>query len=496
MLYTGIALVSGVGILAALIRGGKFFSITQLFKKYAIGKTVKVCKKLSRQEKVEVAMTNTSLWWAKFSQKISKGLNNLFNLNPLMDIGTAQLCKKTAEKTGLSKLKFRPFEGIKSFFTGQARKLTFSKYKAPQKDLQIFKNNIQNAIQEIEKLNIDKAIKSKNILKLKQLLKMSDQEMQSIIKNFDSRFDDTVTTLNYYAKDRFLDTFLNNDGARSIKKFNELSDELGVFVPEKIMRGDKKRIFSDLEYSKKLLSNNVLDLHKTLIQRIDDVFFSDILKNQDTRKAYIQIRDMIGQLKDPKTAGFRSRRGAKAQLLRELRKAKKLDSLSAEKIKALDDMIQLIRTDKRGAVEEAVSICKIIRSSNPELYSTLVANRNAFQRSLNKAIGFETGKNYERLLDFSLDAIPRDVLTQMAGLGTIGWIIADNKKTKEERISVSLKEGVPLIGGLAVSALCNLRMVATGVNAILLGVASRLIFKQLGNASDKKYQNYLLNKHA
>jgi len=332
------------------------------------------------------------------------------------------------------------------------------------------------------------------VKELQKVLDVTDKQMLSIAGNFDKRFDKTVEILDTNAKRRFLDVFRDANGKFSFKTIKQNAKKFGDFIPEKIMQEDKNKIYEELMKSKKILSNNVLDLEKTVSDKLDDIFFNTSLEKPEIRKTYANLKELLENIKNNKKSGFSSRKEVKKALIESVINAKQLEGLDSAKIGALDDLAQYIRNDKKGAIEEAVSKCLLLKKINPKLYQTLFENRNAVQRSLNKAIEFETEKTYGRLLDFALDAVPSDILGQLAGLGGIAWIMADRKKTKEQKISANLKSGIPLLGGLAVSALCNLRQVASGVNAILLGVITGFILNRIGSVADKKYQFHMLAK--
>ena len=159
----------------------------------------------------------------------------------------------------------------------------------------------------------------------------------------------------------------------------------------------------------------------------------------------------------------------------------------SDKAKQIEELLQLVLSDKRGAIEEAVSLCKVLKGRNQNLYNELISARNKFQKSFNNAIDFETDKSYRKMLDFSLHSLTTDLFTQGIGIGTIGYILANRKKTAKEKIPSILKEGIPIVGGLAVAFLCNLRQVASGPGALFLAALSGLALNRIGTVISKKY---------
>ena len=102
-------------------------------------------------------------------------------------------------------------------------------------------------------------------------------------------------------------------------------------------------------------------------------------------------------------------------------------------------------------------------------------------------MNFETDKSYRKLLDFSLHSLTTDLFTQMAGLGTIAYILTNRKKTKEEKISANLKTGIPFAGGLLVAFLCNIRQVASGPGALFFAGIAGFILNRIGSVVSKIY---------
>ncbi len=479
MLYTGAALVAGAGILLALHRGGKLFNFTEFVKKHFTRFNAKVLEKV-RNEK-------TLGFWEKIKWKTLTGiskLQGLGNINPVKDIAA----DRALNKVGLKPM----FDKITEIFTKFGKNLASSKYKAPQKDLLKLQQYFAEAAAQIENLPAG-AIKNGNAKvlaeKLRNLSTLSSQEFNNIVSNFGLRFDETVKVLNANSEKEFLKTLTNTEGKTIWQKIFGKVKEFGDFIPAKNMEPYKRQIFAPLTSSKIKISNSVLDLHRTVSSSLDNIFYDGALKDEALRKSYLTLRDLLSKFKDPKKYNLR-RADIRASLLQELQAtADKFKKLAPNNGKAelVEGLMHMVQNDKKGAVEEAVSLCKVLKEHNPFLYRQIVGQRNRFQNSFNSAINFETDKSYRKLLDFSLHSLPTDLFTQVLGLGTIAYILSGRKKSKEEKISSSLKTGIPVAGGLLVAFLCNLRQVASGPGALFLAFVSGLVLNRLGKITSDVY---------
>ncbi len=485
MLYTGAALAGGAGLIYLLRRGGKLFNFTQFVKKHATRLTAKTLEtlknaKTSNFDFLERAKINTSIGVSNGLKKIE----GLGNINPIKDI--------TADKI-LEKAKLKPFfDKITAAFTSYGKKLAFSKYKAPQKDLIKLQQSLELAAQTISRLP-DSAVKNQSAAALSSALRelstMSGKELHKIVKEFPKRFDQTVKVLNANSEREFIETMTTLKGKSIGQKITRKLKDLGEFIPLKTMEPYGKKIFAPLNKSKIKISNSVMDLHKTLSHSVDDIFYDNSLHDTSLRASYLKLKDLTEKFKNPKKFNLH-RTNVKPQIIEELQKAAtRFNEINpnSEKAKLVNQLIETVSNDKKGAIEEAISACKVLKEYNPSLYMKLIAQRNKFQKSFNNAVHFETDKSFRKLLDCSRHSLTTDLFTQLAGLGTIGYILLNRKKTKEEKISANLKTGIPFAGGLLVAFLCNLRQVASGTGALLFAGLAGFILNRIGTVASKIY---------
>ena len=489
MLYTAGTVVAGAGILYALHRGGKLGDFTHHVKKYVTRLRAKALEKMENTSSLDLFQRIKLGLMVRTSNFLRK-LQGLGNINPIKDIAVDRGLIKMEDKLHIKGKTF--FDRITDFFIKYGKKLAGSKYKKPAVDLAAFRKSLDKAIKEIEKLSpmsVNGTTPSQLAAKLRDLSSLTDRELRTIVDGFGDRFDGMVKVLKENSETKFLNSFKSASGNSTREKFFNKVRELGEFIPTREMKGHHDAIFAPLMETKRSLSNSIVDLHKNLSTSLDNIFYNNSLQRQELRQNYLTLQRHLKDFLNPKNNNL-VRDNTRGQLLDELRKtAENFKKLMPESDKAskIQELIKLVQTDSRGAVEEAVHLCKVLKDKNPAVYNELLAARNKFQKSFNNAIDFETDKSYRKMLDFSLHSLTTDLFTQAIGVGTIGYLLANRKKTAKEKIPAILKEGIPVAGGLAVAFLCNLRQVASGPGSLFLAIVSGFALNRIGSIISNRY---------
>ena len=165
------------------------------------------------------------------------------------------------------------------------------------------------------------------------------------------------------------------------------------------------------------------------------------------------------------------------------------EGYTPEQTKKINSLVRkigkIINTDKKGAVEELLTLYKEYLPK--EEYMELKKSAHKAVKSLNRAVYREGSEYVDKVRDLSVGSALTDVAMGMAlPLGTSAVAMA-SAKTKEKKRSVALKYGLPLIAGVATSMLCTIRLISGG-RALLLGGAVTVI----GNEIFEKVDNYLI----
>ncbi len=150
----------------------------------------------------------------------------------------------------------------------------------------------------------------------------------------------------------------------------------------------------------------------------------------------------------------------------------------------MKSITDLLDSKNCGELQEMLSIYEKIA---PYELSVLKPQVTKAVKSFDKSLKTETVDFFDKVRDLELGSAPTDLISPItsAGLITYGLVKADDA---DERKSVVLKVGIPIIGGLLVSILCTTRLIAGG-KAMLLGAGSGFALNQVGSFVDKMRKN-------
>lgn len=148
--------------------------------------------------------------------------------------------------------------------------------------------------------------------------------------------------------------------------------------------------------------------------------------------------------------------------------------------KAIQNLADSLHENKKGEIQEIMDIYR--NNLSPDDYQVLQKSVNKTMKRFNRAIDLESDKLFDKIRDLNLGSASHDVLAFLLSLGGIGWGISkvDNK---DERISVTLKYGIPALFGVAMAIGCTVGLVASGPS-LLIGLASTIPINMIGKAID------------
>lgn len=123
-------------------------------------------------------------------------------------------------------------------------------------------------------------------------------------------------------------------------------------------------------------------------------------------------------------------------------------------------------------------------------YRELQLKLESAQNSLKKSIKTETVEFFDKVRDLKLGSAPTDVLSILGTVGAVGWFLGKSKD-KDERISASLKYGIPAVGAIATSLLCTAKLISGG-KALVFGLISGWLMNKAGEVVDDTRKKYKL----
>lgn len=131
---------------------------------------------------------------------------------------------------------------------------------------------------------------------------------------------------------------------------------------------------------------------------------------------------------------------------------------------------------RQGKVEDVLDIYKKILPESE--YKKLEEAYYKSVKSLDKSIRIETEDFVSKLRDLALGGAPTDVLTIIGPLGVLGYYLGKSEDN-EQRMSISLKYGIPALAGIGVTAYCNAKLFA-GSKSLIIGTISTFVLNQIG----------------
>lgn len=161
------------------------------------------------------------------------------------------------------------------------------------------------------------------------------------------------------------------------------------------------------------------------------------------------------------------------------------NALSADKL-ALKANVSKLRDTVAAKIAENTNIYKEILPK-AEFDKINKMSKSALKK-LDKSINTETNEFFDKLRDLKLGSAPTDVMSVVGSAGVIGYglSMADDK---DERMSILLKYGIPVIGAVTTSLALTASLIA-GAKAMIYGSLSGLVMGDIGSRADKARKKY------
>ena len=152
-------------------------------------------------------------------------------------------------------------------------------------------------------------------------------------------------------------------------------------------------------------------------------------------------------------------------------------------------MIESVTSSKKGIKEELDGILEKYKDIlSKKEYKNLEQKVQSALNSLDKSIEIETGKYIDKARDLKLGAAPTDILSIIMTIIPVGWFLG-KANDKEERISSTLKYGIPVIGAITTSLICTGKLISGG-KARAIALVSGWIMNRIGTSVDETRKKY------
>lgn len=257
-----------------------------------------------------------------------------------------------------------------------------------------------------------------------------------------------------------------------------------TFIAAEQVKRNKTELATQVAFARNMLSytpqaksryiSGYLDNIDTLIPQ-EDIEGANILKRLEW---YIQDNSALTSNKE--------------NFLYELNKLEKhqpaesLDvRMNESQLKDKKTNIRMIRTmindDGTGELDDMLNIYRCLAPFELSKSGALDIARKSVE-SFDRSVHLETGELYDKLRDLDIGSAPTDVLTLVFS----AWMIVsalDKAKNHEEKKSILLKSGIPIVGGVATTLISATKLLSSG-KSIMLGFVSGLILNRMGIIAD------------
>ncbi len=447
------------------------------------------------EKRLEKSSLKGSDSWNEFYiysiRKVNSFIEKAQSVNNVVSLKDA-LFKNLMSRTPLTS---KIHSGISNFFEKISKKTVTSSYKNTGKKFQKMFSAFDNLDEVILKNNPDEVIvhEGKNYTK-RQLIEIARKQRAGIKSSVEGFISDSEQSDRYKQIKAVTSNLYNQFWDESFKDFWSKNNKLlkkemwQTFIPqEKIAQGKRnladevssvRNKISYTDADKRNLINNQVSLLENLVAPSDKEGFKIIkklkwfLKNPDGFNADNEVftRELAKLRERPLQEGLSETVAANQTKLKETC------------IKSIND---LLSKNNSGELQKMAAIYKKIA---PYEYSLIESKVTKAVSSFDKSLNLETVDFFNKVRDLELGSAPTDILSII----TSGSIIAyglTRAKDKDERYSVVLNSGIPIVGAICISLLCAARLIPAAKSA-LLGIMSGLVLNRIGRVTDESRKKY------
>lgn len=415
-----------------------------------------------------------------FLQK-SESINNF---NSVKDILFMKLMYKTSPTRKIHK-------GISNFFERLSLNTVKSSYKQTQKSFDNMYKAFDKLDEYILKTSGDELVTHNGVTKTKREFVQQAKDYRESVKMVVGSFiaDGTQQARYQYIKgatselyskfwDESFKGFWTKDNKFKRKQMWQ------TFIAAEQVKGNKTNLAENVAFARNMLSYTDKEKVSFLSGYVSNL--NSLIPATDAEGIDI-IRKVEWLAKDP--AILKDNKEALLKELDRLEKHPLPKGLNPEMAEAnqkdKDTNIRLIRNmvndSATGELQDMIDIYyklapfELAKSGAKKSAETAV-------KSFDKSVNLEIGEFFDKERDLELGSAPTDILTILTSCGMITYGLG-RAKNKDERKSVMLKSGIPIVGAVATSLISATKLVSGG-KSIALGIISGIALNRMGVVAD------------
>lgn len=349
-------------------------------------------------------------------------------------------------------------QGITNFFESVAIQRTSSAYSNTNKQF----NKMYEAFEQAQVSKNTADISKNTINRVKRIFDKNFSVAESL-----KRIDKTKQCYNE------LDEKFWKVSFKDFKNMAKDKNTYSSFIAEKMMAGDKVKLFSEINNNKASIQFSFKDDYNNLKTLADDLKGLIDPFNKQTMPILDNIKNNLEIFNKKHSAN------AKETILKDMETLTNFveDKKIAEQFRK---SINTIPKTKLGRLESLLEIYKGELSEKE--YKKLERQVNKAIRSLNKSTGLEANNLFDKRRDLKIGSAPTDMLTLLTTFTTVGIGLA-SADNSDDRKSAALKYGIPAIGTVLTTMYGTLKMFTTA-QSLVFGAITGLIINKIGEAAD------------
>ena len=442
----------------------------------------------NKQGKYFADLNNPKLSFYEYSiRKINsfiKKLDGINNINSLKDILFMKLMYK-------NKFTKKIHQGISRFFEFLSKNTVSKSYEQTKKRFEKMYSIFDKLDEYILKNATDETFEfGKKQYSAKELVKKAKEHRETIKTVVDIFIAESAQKDRYnYIKtstSALYSKFWNNTFKDFWTKNNHFKrkEMWQTFVAAEQVKNNKTALNAGAAFSRNLLSYTDAEKKSYIAEYITNL--NSLISEKDNLSVNI-LKKLKCFIKDSSNISEN-----KEVFLKELENLKKNTSqtqinktIKPEELEDINTNIKLIRNilkeDAPGDIEVMLSIYRKIAPYELAKSGALKSLKKAI-KSFDKSLKLEMSELFDKLRDLEIGSAPTDILSILLSSAMITYALK-KAKNQDERRSVLLQSGIPIIGAIAVTFISATKLVS-GNKSIIMGVVSGFLLNKIGKAID------------
>lgn len=436
------------------------------FYEYSVRKInsfIKKSESINNITSVKDILFMRTMYQTKPTKKIHQGITKLFEQTSRKTVKSAY--KKTSRDFNTMSESFDKLDDYLIKTCGD-EVVEYKGVKATKKEFIERAKNYRESV----KIVVDAFISDETQEARYNYIKKSTSELYS--KFWDESFKDFWSKDNKFKRKEMWQTFIASEQIKDNK--TDLAENV-AFARNMLSYTDTEKSHFVIGYIKNL--NSIIspeDTESVEIMKRLEWFSKDKIYLNDEKETFLKEIDkldkhQITQSKDENVAKTQLKdKNTNIRLLRNII----TDSATGE----LQDMIDIYRKiapfelAKSGAIDSA----------------------NKAVKSFDKSVKLEVEEFFDKARDLELGSAPTDVLTILISCGMITYGL-DKAKGSDEKASVMLKSGIPIVGAVATSLISATKLISGG-KSLALGFVSGFVLNRMGIEADDFRKSFFKQK--